>query len=71
MVRLSGDKYTRHFFLWLQMLPVTEKPFWLSVRYCTPELGLKSKLPDFHEDSDESPASIHHQIMNKLKENDL
>ncbi len=49
----------------------TTKLFPLSVRYWTPELGLKSKILDFYEDSDESSATIHHQITNKLKENDL
>ena len=49
----------------------TTKLFPLSLRYRTPELGLKSKILDFYEDSNESSATIHCQITNKLKENDL
>ncbi len=46
------------------------KTFPLSVTYWTPELGLKSKILGFYEDGDESSAATHHQITNKLKEND-
>ena len=49
----------------------TTKLFPLSLRCWTPELGLKSKFLDFYEDSDESSATIHRQITNKLKENNL
>uniref|UniRef100_A0A672ZP06 Uncharacterized protein n=1 Tax=Sphaeramia orbicularis TaxID=375764 RepID=A0A672ZP06_9TELE len=49
----------------------TTKVFPLSVRYWTPELGLKNRGIDFYEDSDESSASIHLQITSKLAENDL
>ena len=47
------------------------KLFPLSLRYCTPELGLKSKILDFYEDSHESAAAIHCQIKSKLEENGL
>ncbi|KAK7879558.1 hypothetical protein WMY93_033730 [Mugilogobius chulae] len=47
------------------------KLFPLAVRYWTPEVGLKSIVYDFYEDSEETAASIHLQIMNKLKENNL
>ena len=49
----------------------TTKLFPLYLRYWTPELGLKSKVLDFYEDSDETSASIHQQITSKLKENGL
>ncbi len=49
----------------------TTKLFPLSLRYWTPELGLKSKILDFYEDSHESAATIHHQITSKLEENGL
>ena len=49
----------------------TTKLFPLSLRYWTPDLGLKSKVLDFYEDSDETSATIHQQITSKLKENGL
>lgn len=47
------------------------KLFPLSLRYWTPELGLKTKILDFYEDSDETSATIHRQITSKLEENGL
>ncbi|KAL7395465.1 hypothetical protein ABVT39_017241, partial [Epinephelus coioides] len=49
----------------------TTKLFPLSLRYWTAELSLQTKILDFYEDSDESAATIHHQITNRLKENGL
>ncbi|KAL6490146.1 hypothetical protein MHYP_G00004910 [Metynnis hypsauchen] len=49
----------------------TTKLFPLSLRYWTPQLGLKSKILDFYEDNHESAASIHCQITSKLEENGL
>ncbi|XP_041844096.1 uncharacterized protein LOC121641831 [Melanotaenia boesemani] len=47
------------------------KLFPLSLRYWTPELGLKNKILDFYEDSHESAATIHQQITSRLEEHGL
>ncbi|KAL6490069.1 hypothetical protein MHYP_G00004140 [Metynnis hypsauchen] len=49
----------------------TTKLFPLSLRYWTPQLGLKSKILDLYEDNHESAATIHRQITSKLEENGL
>ena len=49
----------------------TTKLFPLSVRYWTPDLGVQTKVLDFYDDSDETSAAIHNQIVTKLEENGL
>ncbi|RXN24084.1 zinc finger protein 862-like [Labeo rohita] len=49
----------------------TTKLFPLSVRYWTPDLGVQMKVLDFYDDSDETSAAIHNQIVTKLEENGL
>lgn len=49
----------------------TTKLFPLSVRYWTPDLGVQTKVLDFYDDSDETSAAIHNQIVIKLEENGL
>lgn len=47
------------------------KLFPLTVRYCTPDLGLKNSVIDFYEESKETFESINHQITSKLQKNGL
>ncbi|CAM4720751.1 unnamed protein product [Leuciscus chuanchicus] len=49
----------------------TTKLFPLSVRYWTPGLGVQTKVLDFYDDSDETSAAIHNQIVTKQEENGL
>ncbi|KAL1246493.1 hypothetical protein QQF64_034627 [Cirrhinus molitorella] len=49
----------------------TTKLFPLSVRYWTPDLGVQMKVLDFYDDSNETSAAIHNQIVTKLEENGL
>jgi len=34
-----------------------------------PDLGVQTKVLDFYDDSDETSAAIHNQIVTKLEEN--
>lgn len=49
----------------------TTKLFPLSVRYWMPDLGVQTKVLDFYDDSDETFAAIHNQIVTKLEETRL
>ncbi|KAJ7986679.1 hypothetical protein DPEC_G00342400 [Dallia pectoralis] len=49
----------------------TTKLFPLSVHCWTPDLGVQTKVLDFCDDSDETSAAIHNQIVTKLEENGL